>query len=373
MSSDNHGRQIRKLRLSLLNECSFNCLYCKGLTAPLTNKQNNYIHYKNCNYHNTSNLYDKITPKNTLLSIDKIYTICNFFIKHGIEEIRLTGGEPLLYTKFQQIVADLSNLDLKKLSLTTNGYLLNKHLSFLKTTCCNNINISLDSLNTKTYYNITGKNVFHSVFHNIKQAIQMGFNVKINCVVLKDINDHEIADFAQFALTENAEIRFLELMPIGIDKAFFQKHFVSANEIINHLKQKYTLVNQPRQNGETAQKIFIHNKDNNKCEYERKNGNDHGNSQSQSYEQFDKIEQRAATIGRIGIIAPVTHPFCKDCSRIRLTTQGMVKSCLRSDSSYYQINDYQQDQWPELLQNIINSKPYINNLWPKGPLNHIGG
>ena len=167
---DSYGRRIRKLRVSLLDACNFRCFYCMPEDV-------------------------KFKSHKDWLSTEEILNISSLMVGYGVEQIRLTGGEPLMRKGFREIVTGLSDLPLQKLGFTTNGFYLERELDFLKDTNCKHINISLDSLNEDKFNVITRKKSFHKVYPAILKAANSGLKVKVNTVLLKGINDNEILDF----------------------------------------------------------------------------------------------------------------------------------------------------------------------------------
>src|SRR3989338_5656150 len=164
---DVHGRRIHKLRVQLTDACNFRCFYCMP-SIP------------------------EFLPSSALLSSDELIDICAILVDLGIDEIRISGGEPTLRKDFETIVDGLSGLPLRKLGLTTNGFLLGAKLDFLKQTRCQYINISLDSLRAGRFYKITKTRNFQKVYETVLQTKAHGFKVKVNAVVMRGINDDEI-------------------------------------------------------------------------------------------------------------------------------------------------------------------------------------
>ena len=201
---DNHNRYIHKLRVSVTHACNLTCRYCKPEKLP---------HYAG----------------KDLLSREEIVTICSNLVDHGIDEIRLTGGEPTLRKDLTEIVSGLSRLPLSKLGITTNGTNIDHLLPFLEHTKCQHINFSLDSLNEETLFNITGSSRFQKVFASILKSKEMGFRIKVNVVPLRGLNDNELLNFVAFSSRYDIEIRFLELMKVGHCRSMHQDSFIHHN------------------------------------------------------------------------------------------------------------------------------------------------
>ena len=209
---DPHGRHIHKLRLALLDACNFRCIYCMPQNP-------------------------KFLPSKDLLKREEIKYLVNYLVNLGIDEVRLTGGEPTLRSDFCSIVEDLSKLNLKKLGFTSNGIFLKRILPMLSKTNCKHINLSLDSLEEDTFLKMTGSKNLQTVLDSLFKAKELGFNLKINAVLMKGINDHGIEKFVEFSGKYHIEVRFLELMKIGPARDKFNLHFISADEIISRLKK----------------------------------------------------------------------------------------------------------------------------------------
>lgn len=308
---DQHERQIKKLRLSLLDTCNLRCFYCMPES----------VHFM---------------PKENWLSAQELHRICKNLVDNGIEEIRLTGGEPTLRSDFLSIAERLSALPLKKLALTTNAFKLEPLLEKLKETNLKSINISLDSLNDRKFEFITKTHGLSIVINAIEKAVDLGFKVKINTVLLKNVNDNEIDDFVDFSKKFNVPVRFLEVMKVGTMVPQFEKFFLEANFIINHIAEKYN-----------AQKIFDP-KDSTSINYNLNNG------------------------ARIGLIASETKSFCGNCSRLRMGPDGTLYPCLFVDQGL-NIRNARAEEYHYILNNLINKKPTERLHDVSKPMFAIGG
>lgn len=293
--TDSYGRYLKKLRVSLIDACNFRCTYCMPEDA----------HF----YH-----------KNELLSSSEFIKIVGTLQSYGVEEVRVTGGEPTLRHDFIDIMKGFSDIPLKKLSLTTNAYSLDKFLPELKKTACNSINISVDSLREDRFFEITKNNSFKKIIRSILTARDLGFSVKMNCVVMKGVNDDELKSFIDFSAKEKIEVRFLELMKIGVMKNSFDKNFLSAREMMKvmEMDSRWEL-----------QKVA---KDSTSFRYHLDNG------------------------AQIGFIASESMPFCQNCSRLRLDPKGTLRGCLMSEEGD-SLRDVLPENYPEILQKVTNSKP----------------
>lgn len=308
---DPYLRHIHKLRIQLTDACNFRCFYCMPDNA-------------------------KFKKKNELLSAREIIDIAAILNENGIDEIRVTGGEPTIREEFEEIIVGLSELPLKKLGLTTNGYILEKKLPFLRKTTCNNINISLDSLNEEKFKKITKYGMFNRVYSSIMKAKDMGFAVKVNMVLFRGFNDDEVFDFIKFSAKNDIEVRFLELMKIGPAYEMNPEYFISASEVINLIREREILT-----------KIKVRN-DSTSFNYHTSSG------------------------GKIGFIASESLPFCNSCSRLRLSATGKLRACLMSEKGI-NLRGRDKDEYREILNSVISMKPYERLNYIEQPMNQIGG
>jgi cyclic pyranopterin phosphate synthase len=278
----------------------------------------------------------KFLPKKNWASVEEIVEIASHLTLFGIDQIRLTGGEPLLRPDFRDIVRMLDKLPLSKFGLTTNGIHLEKELSFLQKTSCQYLNISLDSLNKNQFIKITQSKTFGTVFHAIMKAKEKGFKVKLNTVLLKGLNDNEIDQFILFSKKTGIEVRFLELMKIGVANSYFEKHFISAGDIIKKMSLKWDFSSRPMPKDSTS---------------------------------FNFTFQNGA---QLGFIASESRPFCGGCSRLRLGPDGKIRPCLFMDQGI-SLKGLKAEELLQVLQKTIQLKPTnrIPNL--KQAMYQIGG
>lgn len=270
---DGCGRTIDHLRLSVTSRCDLRCMYCRP------------------------NGQASASPVSGSLTDQRRLEFVRFVHKqYGISQVRITGGEPLLYPNVVRFIADLKRaVPDVDLAMTTNGRLLYDKGFELLHAGLDRLNISLDSIKPQRYREITGADI-EGVLKGIESARFVGFhNLKINTVVLRGVNDNEIIDLAIWALSRRLEIRFLEAMPIGPEVDFNRKAFVSGAEVQAMLAKRFQLDPLPREPGETAQRF--------------------------------RATCREAN-GVIGLIAPVSEPFCGACRRMRLTAEGLLYPCL---------------------------------------------
>ena len=278
---DSYNRPIRDLRVSLTDRCNFRCFYCLPHGEP------------------------PIAPKEQMLSYEEIEYVCGIFVELGIEKIRLTGGEPMMRRDIETIIQKLSALKPKgllDLALTTNGFFLPDRADALKGAGLDRITISLDSLKRDTFKQMTGVDVLDRVLAGIDAAKKAGLEpIKINAVIVRGHNEDEVADFAAFAREHDVKMRFIEFMPLDSGHDWVRADVVSGREIRERIEARFPLV---------AVDVF------------------RGSETSSRYRFADGGN------GEVGIIAPVTEPFCGACSRIRLTADGQIRTCLFSTIEY---------------------------------------
>ncbi len=236
-----------------------------------------------------------------MLSYEEIEYVCEIFVSLGIEKLRLTGGEPMLRRDIETIIEKLSKLKqngLIDLALTTNGYFLPERARGLKAAGLDRITISLDSLKGDVFKRMTGVDVLDKVLAGIAAAKAAGLEpIKINAVIVRGHNETEVADFAAFAREHDVKMRFIEFMPLDSGHEWSRADVFSGREIKDQINERFPLI-----------KVNVAR----------------GSETSARYRFADGAP------GEIGIIAPVTEPFCGACSRIRLTADGQIRTCLFS-------------------------------------------
>ncbi len=277
---DAHNRTIRDLRISLTDRCNFRCFYCLPNGEP------------------------PLARKDTILTFEEIAYLSDIFVSLGIEKIRLTGGEPLIRKDVPSLVRELSKLkpSLRDLALTTNGFDFPRHAAALKDAGLDRVTISLDSLDREKFLDITGVDALEKVYASIDSAKEFGFEpVKVNACVVRGRNDDELVDFARFAREHAISMRFIEFMPLDSGHEWSRDMVVSGKEIHDAINAVFPL---------------------------RLKESSRGSETSWKYEFTD------GSPGEIGIIAPVTEMFCGQCSRIRLTADGQIRTCLFSTTEH---------------------------------------
>jgi cyclic pyranopterin phosphate synthase len=326
---DSFNRVIRDLRVSLTDRCNFRCFYCLPHGEP------------------------PIAPKEQMLSYEEIEFLGEIFVSLGIEKIRLTGGEPMMRRDIETIIRKLSALKprLHDLALTTNGYFLPERARELKEAGLDRVTISLDSLKPEKFKRTTGVDVLARVLRGIEAAISARLSpVKVNAVIVRGHNDDEVADFAAFAREHGVQMRFIEFMPLDSGHDWSRADVVAGREIFRLIDERFPLV--PLETGR-------------------------GSETSERYLFADHAP------GEIGIIAPVTEPFCGACSRIRLTADGQLRTCLFSTVEH-SVRDVLRSgatraEIIEYIESVVMKKEprhYINDpefTQPARTMSFIGG
>lgn len=298
---DKFGRKIDYLRISVTENCNLKCIYC---------------------------IDDKIlsTCSKDILNDDEIIKIVTQCSNLGIKKIRITGGEPLVRKNIENLIDKLNNIKgIEEIYITTNGVLLHDKLENLKKSGLKGVNISLDSLREDRFKKLTRFDKLDEVLKSIDKALKLGLKVKINTVIVDDINKDEIIDFVNLTKYKNLDLRFIELMPIGAAKNYKG----TSNEEIRNI----------------ISKNFENIKEENKSE----------RSGPANYIKIDGYR------GNIGFISSISSCFCKDCNRIRLTSNGFLKKCLHYnygvDLKKYIDDKISDKELNQLIYETIYDKP----------------
>lgn len=325
---DKHGRFITDLRVSITDRCNYKCVYCRT--------------------GNEGALYADL-PFADYLRMVKI------FVQLGIEKVRITGGEPLLRNGLVDFVRDLSHLrtlggQSLDLAVTTNGHLLADLAAPLKAAGLNRVTVSMDAVDRAKFARITRvANGFDHVLAGIRAARRAGLDpVKVNCVLLRGFNEDQIVEFARFSREEGVVVRFIEFMPLEEDRVWSPEVVVPMDEILEALNTFRPVRQLPHGLSETARRYTF----------------DDG-------------------VGEIGIIAPVSHPFCGHCSRIRLTSDGKIRTCLFSlldhDLAGRMYSGARDDELADYIHSVVDKKEARHHIGepgfikPSRSMVHIGG
>ncbi|CAF0893630.1 unnamed protein product [Brachionus calyciflorus] len=297
---DLFGRKHNYLRVSLTERCNLRCTYCMPEEGV------------------------KLTPNEKLLTGSEIVNLINFFARLGVNKVRFTGGEPLVRKDCVDIIREVGKIEgIKKIAMTSNGIVLSKKIKDLKEAGLNQLNISLDTLEEKKFEFVAKRKGWSKVMNSIQAAIDLDYSpLKINCVVMKGINDDEITNFIEFTKDKNIDVRFIEYMPFDGNK-WNTKKMVSFREMMKIIAQKYPI--------ESIQKL-----------------QDDPNDTSKAF----KIENYK---GQFGFITSMSEHFCSTCNRIRLTADGNLKVCLFGNSEVSLRDAIRSNMNDEDLEELISS------------------
>ncbi|MBL4820078.1 MAG: GTP 3',8-cyclase MoaA [Gammaproteobacteria bacterium] len=273
---DNYGRRVDYIRLSVTDRCDFRCVYC--MTENMT-----------------------FLPRNQVLSLEELNQVALAFTELGVDKIRVTGGEPMVRNNIMSLMNSLGSLPgLKELLLTTNGAQLDKYAPLLKQAGVNRINISIDSLIPDRFRRISRVGKLEKVIEGIDAAIAAGFDrIRLNAVIMKGYNDDEVLDLVKFSLDKGVDIAFIEEMPLGQVSDHRREDTLCTNDWVKQvIEEQFTLVPTPSKTAGPS-----------------------------------KYWQVSGQSSRIGFISPVSHNFCADCNRVRVTVEGRLLLCLGNEHS----------------------------------------
>jgi len=271
---DAHGRTISDLRVSVTDRCNFRCRYCMPAEGM------------------------KWLERSEVLSFEEIERLVGVFAGLGVEDVRLTGGEPLARRDFPILVSMLRKIDgIRDLSVTTNGYLLERDAAALVDAGIDRINVSVDSLARDRFHEITRRDALPQVLRGLEAiaAFEQVRPIKVNAVAIRDFTETEVYRFAEMARTTDFQVRFIEFMPLDGDRAWDMSQVLTGDEVRALIHERYPLEATEREPHATA-----------------------------------RVHRFADGKGEIGFINPVSQPFCADCNRIRLTADGELRTCLFS-------------------------------------------
>ncbi len=271
---DAHGRPISDLRVSVTDRCNFRCQYCMPADGL------------------------PWLERSEILAFEEIERLVGIFVALGIEDVRLTGGEPLVRRDFPRLVSMLAPIDgLHDLSLTTNGYLLERDADALVAAGIDRVNVSIDSLARDRFFQITRRDALPQVLRGlaaigVHEAVRP---IKVNAVAMRDFTEWEVGGFVELARRGEHQVRFIEFMPLDADHAWTEDSVLTGEEIRALIEREHPLEELPREPSATA-----------------------------------RLFRFADGAGEIGFINPVSEPFCADCNRLRLTAEGKLRTCLFS-------------------------------------------
>ncbi len=308
--NDRLARPMRSLRISITNRCNFNCFYCKPASKSAAGE---------CGI-----------PSQ--LSYGEIVKLTRIFRDLGVNNVRLTGGEPLIRPDVNKLIQSLKGIPgINEVTLTTNGFHLESQLQQLIDAGLDRINMSLDSFQPERFYRLTGKKNLNKVLRGLKKLLNEPavHPIKINTVVIRGFNDDEVLDFADWAASSGQTVRFIEFMPLEKGLTWKKSELLLSSEIKEIISQKYSLIPLNNYRHDTAEKFQLKNSG-----------------------------------GKIGFISSISHPFCNSCDRIRLTADGRVKACLFSYDETDLTPSIRPVFKPEQLKELI--KTNFQTRWEGG-------
>ncbi len=269
---DTFGRVVDNLRISVTDRCNFRCRYCMPEKGMVWLK------------------------KEKMLTYEEIERAARIFAALGVRNIRLTGGEPLMRKELWELVRMLRGIPgIDDIALTTNGYFLKEQVGRLVASGLRRINVSLDALSHQTFTQMAGREFFARTWEGIDEADRLGLSpIKLNVVLIRGVNDGEILRFAELARTRRFVVRFIEFMPIGKDDGWKPDRVVPTAEVLERISEYTPLVAVPKNGLRAPEARFV----------------------------FEDGQ------GEIGVISSVTEPFCGECNRVRLTSDGQLRTCL---------------------------------------------
>ncbi|GAL82916.1 molybdenum cofactor biosynthesis protein MoaA [Sporocytophaga myxococcoides] len=317
MLNDKYGRTFKTLRVSLTNACNLFCNYCTN--QPVTEKT--------------------VYPESNILTTKEyIKIIKSLHHKLNLETVRLTGGEPLLYKDIVNLIEGIREIGIKKVKLTTNAVFLKEKAVSLKNAGITNINVSLDSIDPESFFIISKRRNLKKILEGIDHALAIGLPVKLNTVVMKGMNADQILPLLDFARERRISIRFLEVMKMGHLHNSYKEIYFSQKEILEKIAERHQFIPMDREHSATA-----------------------------TYWITDKKQV-------FGIIANESHPFCRDCNRLRLDSYGNIYGCLSNDDGI-SIKDHSDDslKLEYSLKQALSQKQEVQFAGSVMSMRYIGG
>jgi cyclic pyranopterin phosphate synthase len=308
---DGHGRLIGDLRVSVTDRCNFRCQYCmpaEGLPW---------------------------LERDEILTFEEIARLVGLMASMGVRDVRLTGGEPLVRREFPRLARMLGELeDVAEISVTTNGFLLERDAEALVRAGVDRFNVSIDSLQRDRFYELTRRDALPQVLRGLERlaAFPEAYPIKINAVAIRGFTEEEVLPFAEFARRHPYEVRFIEFMPLDADHAWTPDQVLTGDEVRAAISAAYPLEPEPREPSATA-----------------------------------RVYRFADGRGTIGFINPVSEPFCGDCNRIRLTADGRLRTCLFSLNETDLRAPLRAGAGDDELERIIRDA-----VWQKELKHHVG-
>ena len=328
---DSQGRRLRDLRVSLTDRCNFRCLYCLPETEAAAHLYRGHRAQRPA----SAPIVAQWLPRTQLLSFEEIERVVRLAVQWGIRKVRLTGGEPLLRHQAENLVSRLAAIPgLADLAMTTNGWLFPQKALALRAAGLRRVSFSLDSLDRDNFNKITGGDHLPQVLHSIRLGQELGFHpVKLNAVIIRRLNDHEIEALAEFAHEHHLCCRFIEFMPLDSARPELRQMVVPAREVLARLQARFDLRSVPAENPSATARRWAF----------------------------------ADGRGELGLIAPVSQPFCGHCNRLRLTANGKIRTCLFSLTEHDLRSRLRRgdsdDEIADWLKGVV---------WQKEPCHHLG-
>ncbi len=272
---DSRGRPMHSLRISVTDRCNFNCFYCNPGEKPA-----------------------KCCTSSEKLTYNQIKKLTRLFVELGVDNVRLTGGEPLVRNNLEELITKLKKIEeLREVTLTTNGYYLASQLNRLKEAGIDRINMSLDTFQEERFQKLTGHSGLNRVLTGLDKLLESPavHPVKVNTVAIRNFNEDEIPAFVDWAARTGQTVRFIEFMPLERGTTWRENDLLLTPEIKNIISESFSLLPRRGEPYETATKFKLENSE-----------------------------------GTVGFISSISNPFCDSCDRVRLTADGQVKTCLFS-------------------------------------------
>ena len=318
--ADKYGRTFSTLRVSLLHHCNLGCIYCVSGDAEL--KQANSP---------SRNSADHLSVPQLLRIIGRLQT------QLQLDTVRLTGGEPLLYTGIVELIRGLKAMGIPQIKLTTNGFLLERLAKPLADAGMQSINVSLDAVDEAVFVKMSRRHSVDRIIRGIDAASAAGITIKINTVVMKGINDSQILPLTEFAFSRGIAIRFLEIMAMGYLHDQASHYLLTRDEILGMISTRYSLHPTDRTASATA--------------------------------RYWKTAKGQV----VGIIANETEPFCRDCNRLRLDSSGNIYGCLSSNHPIALGLEDSEIEWEGKLKAALAQKQLVRFIGSDLSMLHIGG
>ncbi len=323
---DKHSRKINYLRVSVTDLCNLRCVYCMSPDGP------------------------ELGERDEILSFEEILKIIKHGVSLGLNKIRLTGGEPLVRRDITSFIKHISGIEgINDVALTTNGINLKDYAASLKKSGLSRLNISLDTMRADRFSDITRGGNIQDVFAGVEEVLKVGFTgTKMNTVIMRGQNDDEILDFVRYILERDIELRFIELMASGWKNMVDADRYIPSSEIMEKVQKIGELVPVKERVGGGPATIY----------------------------------RMKGSLGSIGFISAVSKPFCSTCNRLRLTSDGKLRSCLLSGGEVDIKNILRSsslseeelaDQMTKAFIKVTMMKPIVHSGENKAVMNRIGG